>query len=292
MQIFLGSDHGGFALKGFLKEKLGKGHEVKDVGCESEESCDYPDFAEKVARAVANAKGSIGILCCGTGIGMCMTANKIKGIRAAVLWDEFSAKMAREHNNANVICLGGRVLGKEEALKLVEVFLESEFQGSNESGERHRRRVEKIGALDEKQGFPEPTVGALIFNKKNEVFLMRSPKWDGLYIIPGGHVELGETMLDALRREVKEETGMEIYDEKMFTLHNAIFPKAFHKKKHFIMIDYLAKPRSERFKLDNKEGTEGIWIQPKLALKELKIDEFTKKALEDWVKIMGLAKVY
>lgn len=291
MQIFIASDHGGFALKEFLKKELAKGNKVKDLGCESKESCDYPDFAEKLAKEVAADGKAVGILCCGTGIGMSMAANKVKGIRAAVVWDEFSAKMAKEHNNANVLCLGGRVLKNGEALKLVSVFLRGTFQGEKKEGERHKKRVGKIDSIGGEGGFPEPVVGALIFNEKSQVFLMKSPKWGGLYIIPGGHIELGETRLEALKREVKEETGMEIYDEKLFTLHDAVFPEKFHKKKHFVMIDYLAKPKSEKFKLDGKEGTEGIWMKPKLAVKELEIDQFTKQALEDYIKIIDLARV-
>ncbi|MAG22011.1 MAG: hypothetical protein CL943_01720 [Candidatus Diapherotrites archaeon] len=289
MQIFTASDHGGLKLKQFLNKELSGKHKIEDLGCESEESCDYPDFAEKLARKVAENKESIGILCCGTGIGMSIAANKISGVRAAVLWNNESAKMAREHNNANIICLGGCLLEEKQALDAVETFLKSEFKGTGKDGERHKRRV---GKLDELQPFPEVVVGALILNEKNEVFLMKSPKWGGLYIVPGGHIEVGENRLEALRREVKEETNMDIYDEKLFTLHDAIFPKNFHKKKHFVMIDYLAKPKSTEFKVDGREGTEGIWIQPRLALKELKMDEYTKKALEDYVKIIDLAKVF
>jgi ribose 5-phosphate isomerase B len=289
MLIFLGSDHGGFELKEFLLEKLGEEHTVRDFGCDSGESCDYPDFAEKVARAVAGSNGkAIGILCCGTGIGMSIAANKVVGIRAAVVWDGFSARMAREHNNANVVCIGARAMKEEEALKLVETFLGSKFQGLNKEGERHKRRLEKIAALDSKQRFPLPIVSALVFNEKNEVFLMQSPKWQNKYGLPGGHVEVGEKMVEALRREVKEETGLGIYDEKLFKVVDAINPEGYYKKRHFIFHDYLAKARPGKVKLDGKEGTEFVWIQPALALKELDMDPFTRKALEDWVKIMAL----
>lgn len=152
MQLFFGSDHGGFQLKEFLKAELGKKLETKDFGCFSEESCDYPDFAERVAKAVAESNGkALGILCCGTGIGMSIAANKVSGIRAAVVWNEFSARMAREHNNANVICFGGRILEKEEALKLAEIFLEAEFAGLKEDGARHAKRVEKIMEIEKRQ---------------------------------------------------------------------------------------------------------------------------------------------
>ncbi len=289
MDIILASDHGGFELKEFIKKGLENDNKVKDLGCGSEESCDYPDFAEKVAKEVADDKESVGILCCGTGIGMSIAANKVAGIRAAVIWDEFSAKAAKEHNNANVICLGGRVLEKGDALNLVKIFLNSTFHGEKKEGERHKHRVEKIDSIE--VGFPEPVVGALIFNEKNEIFLMKSPKWNDLYSVPGGHIEKGETRLDALRREVKEETGMEIHDEKLFTLHDAIFPTKFHKRKHFVMIDYLAKAKDTKVTLDKREGTEFKWMKPNLALKELKLNDYTKRALEDYVKIMDLSRV-
>ena len=287
MQIFLGADHGGFELKEAVKKGLSGKHKLKDFGTHSSEGCDYPDFALKVAKAVAESKGkAMGLLFCGTGIGMCMVANKVAGIRAAVVWDDYSAKMAREHNNANVICLGGRVLEKEAGLKLVEVFLKGEFEKG-----RHERRVGKIDEVDDEQARPLPVVGALIFNEKDEIFLMKSPKWDGLYIVPGGHIELGETRLETLKREVKEETGLDIYDEKLFTLHDAVFPEKYYKKRHFVMIDYLAKAKPGKVKLDMREGTEFVWMKPKLALKELKMDQYTRKALEDYVNIMDLAKV-
>lgn len=171
MKVFIGADHGGFPLKEFLKERLGKEHEIVDLGCSSGESCDYPDFGKKVAEAVAesnrkqekaeeSSQGQIagraaesrekafGILCCGTGIGMSLAANKVKGIRAAVVYDEFTARMAREHNNANVMCIGGRCTGKETALKLAEIFLGTGFDGFLEGGKRHQRRVEKITGIE------------------------------------------------------------------------------------------------------------------------------------------------
>jgi ribose 5-phosphate isomerase B len=285
MQIFLGSDHGGFALKEFLKEKLGRTHKVRDFGCGGE-SCDYPDFAEKVARAVAESNGkAVGILSCGTGIGMCIAANKFAGIRAAVVWDEFSAKMAREHNNANVICLGGRVLEKEQALHLAKIFLESSFQGN-----RHARRVAKITSLDRARCDPSPVVAAMIFNGKNELFLIKNVKWGGLYGIPGGHVEKGEKMEEALKREIREETNLEIYDLKLFKVVDAVYPKEFRGKRHFVFIDYLAKAKG-KVKLDPGEASSCVWVEPKRALKELKMDEFTRKNVEDWVKITGLVQV-
>jgi len=151
MRVFLGSDHGGFALKEFLKEKLGKKHEIKDLGCSTGESCDYPEFGKKVAELVAKSNGkALGILCCGTGIGMSLAANKVKGARAALVYDDFTAKMARQHNNANIACLGGRCTDNETALKLAETFLTTPFSGEQKGGERHLRRVEKIMEIEKR----------------------------------------------------------------------------------------------------------------------------------------------
>ncbi len=143
MKIVVGSDHGGFELKEKLKEWLvGEGHSVEDVGC-SGERCDYPDFGAAVARKVAGQTERIGIAVCGTGIGVCIAANKIKGVRAALVYDEFTAKMAREHNNANVICLGGRTTEFGKAKEIVRVFLEAKFEGG-----RHEARIQKIADLE------------------------------------------------------------------------------------------------------------------------------------------------
>jgi ribose 5-phosphate isomerase B len=142
--VALGSDHGGYAHKEAIKRLLGsKGFSVKDFGTNSEESVDYPEFAEKVCRFVAKEK-TFGILICGTGIGMSIAANKIKGIRAALCWSEATARLAREHNNANICCIGGRTTDKDTALKIVETFLSTPFS----RGERHKKRIEKIGALE------------------------------------------------------------------------------------------------------------------------------------------------
>lgn len=145
MKIAMGSDHGGIHLKNhimaFLKEK---GYEVEDYGTYTEDSCDYPDFAEKVCKAVTTeGAADKGILVCGTGIGISMAANKCKGIRAALVADVFSAKMAAEHNNANVICMGERTTGVGLAEMMVETFLTTEFAGG-----RHQRRIDKIMALE------------------------------------------------------------------------------------------------------------------------------------------------
>lgn len=139
--IGIASDHGGFALKEELKKHLeDMGYELKDYGCFSEESCDYPDYAHKVTDAVLSGECDKGILLCGTGIGMSITANKVKGIRAALCSDCFSAEATRLHNDANVLCLGARVTGPELAFKIADFFLETEFSGD----ERHVRRIGKI----------------------------------------------------------------------------------------------------------------------------------------------------
>ncbi len=143
--IAIGCDHGGYELKcAVMNHLLNKKIEFVDLGC-SGEKCDYPDIAEKVCEKVASGECDLAILVCGTGIGMAMAANKIKGIRAAVCSDYFSAKYTRLHNDANVLCLGGRVLGAGLALELVDVFLETEFEGG-----RHVNRINKMMKLEEK----------------------------------------------------------------------------------------------------------------------------------------------
>lgn len=144
MKIAMGSDHGGIHLKNHLKAYLeDKGYEIMDCGTYTEDSCDYPDFAEKVCKEVVAGSVEKGILVCGTGIGISMAANKCKGIRAALVADVFSAKMAAEHNNANVICMGERTTGVGLAEMMVDTFLATEFAGG-----RHQRRVDKIMALE------------------------------------------------------------------------------------------------------------------------------------------------
>ncbi len=140
--IGIASDHGGYALKKDLIAHLQKkGYEIKDYGCDSEESCDYPDYAKKVTDAVLSGECEKGILLCGTGVGMSITANKVEGIRAALCGDTFSAEATRLHNDSNVLCLGARVTGPELAFKIAEIFLETDFSGD----ERHVRRIGKIG---------------------------------------------------------------------------------------------------------------------------------------------------
>jgi ribose 5-phosphate isomerase B len=146
MKIALGSDHGGFQLKEEIRKYLEeRGIAYQDYGTNSSESVDYPEFGMKVAEAVVTGECERGILCCGTGIGISISANKVPGIRCAVVTDTFSAQMSREHNNANVLALGERVVGVGLALKIVEVWLEAEFAGG-----RHGKRVNQIGDIEEK----------------------------------------------------------------------------------------------------------------------------------------------
>ncbi len=144
MKIAIGSDHAGFHLKERIKEFLkAKGHEVIDFGTNSEDSTHYPLFAKNVALAVQRGEADRGILVCGTGIGMSITANKFKGIRAALCLNEYMARMSRLHNDANILCLGDRVLGEELALSIVEVWIETPFEGG-----RHRKRLDLIADIE------------------------------------------------------------------------------------------------------------------------------------------------
>ncbi|HBI14131.1 MAG TPA: ribose 5-phosphate isomerase B [Desulfobulbaceae bacterium] len=140
MKISVGSDHGGFDLKlqvvDFLRQQ---GHEVFDAGCDSAQSVDYPDFAERVCGQVRSGQCERGILICGTGIGMSIAANRYRDIRAALCHEGFSARMSREHNNANVLCLGARVIGPSLALDIVGQWLETEFAGG-----RHQHRLDML----------------------------------------------------------------------------------------------------------------------------------------------------
>jgi ribose 5-phosphate isomerase B len=144
MKIALGSDHGGFTLKEEIKEHLKKtGDEIIDCGTDSCESVDYPSFGAAVGQALNEKKADLGIVICGTGIGISIAANKIKGIRAALCVNCYMARMAREHNNANVLALGARVVGSGLALDIVDVFLKSSFEGG-----RHARRVNMLTELE------------------------------------------------------------------------------------------------------------------------------------------------
>ncbi|NFD31537.1 ribose 5-phosphate isomerase B [Clostridium botulinum] len=144
MKIALGSDHAGLPLKNeIIKHLEGKGIEIKDFGTYTEESCDYPDYAQKVAEKVVAKEFDFGILVCGTGIGISIAANKVKGVRAALCSDTFSAHACREHNNANILALGQRVVGVGLALDIVDNFLNAEFQGG-----RHENRVNKMMGIE------------------------------------------------------------------------------------------------------------------------------------------------
>lgn len=142
--IVIGSDHGGFELKQAVIEALSKkGYEFKDMGTYDKSSVDYPDIAEKVANEVLTGNYRCGILMCGTGIGISIAANKIKGIRCALCHDCYSARMTKEHNNANIIALGGRVVGPDLACEIITSYLNAEF-----AGERHQKRIDKITNLE------------------------------------------------------------------------------------------------------------------------------------------------
>lgn len=142
--IVLGSDHGGYQLKEAVKKYLEENSiEYKDYGCYNEDSVDYAPYASKVARDVAEGRAEKGILCCGTGIGISIAANKVKGIRAAVCTNEFSAEATRSHNDANILAMGGRVIDTEMAVKLTKIFLETPFEGG-----RHERRIGQIAAIE------------------------------------------------------------------------------------------------------------------------------------------------
>lgn len=142
LPIAIGCDHAGLALKTALRTALEqRGEAIYDVGTYAEASCDYPDFAHMVASGVASGRYRMGLLVCGTGTGMAISANRHRGVRAAVCGESFSAKMARAHNDANVLCLGARVVGPGLALEILEAFLSTPFEGG-----RHGRRVDKIEA--------------------------------------------------------------------------------------------------------------------------------------------------
>jgi ribose 5-phosphate isomerase B len=144
MKIAIASDHGGYQLKEAVKAHLLKtGLEVEDFGCHSRESVDFPDYAKNVGESIVNGANQLGILCCGTGIGMSIAANKITGIRAAVVGDVFSAKATREHNDSNILCLGERVTGEGLACLIVDTWLSAEFLGG-----RHTNRINGIKELE------------------------------------------------------------------------------------------------------------------------------------------------
>lgn len=143
MKIAIGADHAGYLLKETIKEYFNENQlQFKDYGTFKVDSCDYPEYAYKVCQAIINGEADLGVLVCGTGIGMCITANKNKGIRAALAYNEETAQLSRLHNDANVLCLGGRILEEEEALKIVRVWLNTSFEGG-----RHQARLNLISQL-------------------------------------------------------------------------------------------------------------------------------------------------
>lgn len=145
MKIVVGSDHRGFEIKQHVKAIVtGLGHECIDIGTPNNNPVDYPDTAYLAAKAVSNKEADLAILACGTGIGMSITANKIKGVRAALCHDELSAQISRHHNDANVLCISGDLIGEVLLRKMVEVWLSTDF-----SGGRHKRRVKKIEAIED-----------------------------------------------------------------------------------------------------------------------------------------------
>lgn len=150
MRVAIGSDHGGYALKVDLLERLANLPEFEfvDFGNDSEQSVDYPDFAKQVANRVASGEYDLGVLICGTGLGMAIAANKVRGIRAVTVNDLYSARMTRAHNDSNVLTLGGRVIGPDLAEEIVRVWLETAFEG----GERHVRRLTKIQQMEDEFG--------------------------------------------------------------------------------------------------------------------------------------------
>lgn len=144
-KIALGSDHAGFEAKERAKQSLASlGAEVVDVGTTGSESVDYPDYGAAVGRAVARGEAERGVLICGSGIGIAIAANKIAGVRAAVCWNEETARLARQHNDANVLCIGARFIEPDLAARMIRAFLETDFEGG-----RHQQRVDKLTKLDE-----------------------------------------------------------------------------------------------------------------------------------------------
>ena len=140
MKIAIGADHGGFQMKEMVKEFVcSLGHEVDDAGCFSMDSVDYPGFAKTVSEKVQNGACNVGILICGTGIGMSLVANRFSAVRAALCHDEYTARLSREHNDANILCLGARVIGDGVAQGIVKTWLETDFAGG-----RHQRRIDQF----------------------------------------------------------------------------------------------------------------------------------------------------
>ena len=151
MNIVIGSDHRGVEIKGRLLPVLrSMGHDVLDVGTDGAESVDYPDFAYEVAKRVGSGERERGLLICGTGIGMSITANKVRGVRAAACQDVLTAEMSRRHNEANVLCLSADLLGEDQMVQMIRIWLDTQFEGG-----RHARRIEKIAKIEAEQCKPE-----------------------------------------------------------------------------------------------------------------------------------------
>ena len=144
MKIAIGNDHAAVELKNIIKEHLeAQGHEVINVGTDTNASCDYPVYGEKVGRLVASGEAEAGVLICGTGVGISIAANKVKGVRACVCSEPYTAKLSKMHNNSNIIAFGARVVGSEMAKMIVDTWLETEYEGG-----RHQRRVDMLDAID------------------------------------------------------------------------------------------------------------------------------------------------
>ena len=144
MRIAIGNDHVAVELKNIISQHLtAKGHEVDNLGTDAAERCDYPIYGEKVAREVASGRAHLGILICGTGVGISLAANKVKGIRAVVCSEPYTAKLSREHNNTNILAFGARVVGQDLAKMIVDAWLEASFEGG-----RHQRRLDMIAAIE------------------------------------------------------------------------------------------------------------------------------------------------
>jgi ribose 5-phosphate isomerase B len=149
MKIAVACDHAGFPLKGMVLETVRSlGHTVLDLGTDSDQPVDYPDYAEKVGRAIQNGEAERGILLCGSGVGACIAANKMRGVYAGVCHDTYSAHQGVEHDNMNVLCIGARILGPEPAREIVAAFLLARFVGNDPGQERHARRVKKVRKLE------------------------------------------------------------------------------------------------------------------------------------------------
>lgn len=143
--FLIASDHGGLELKECIKVYLQeRGIAVRDLGTDNGDSVDYPDFGERVGKAISIGEAEKGILICGTGIGMSIVANKFPGVRAALIWDEVTARMSKEHNNANIIVMGGRVISEEKACQMVGIWLDASFEGG-----RHQKRLDKIAQIED-----------------------------------------------------------------------------------------------------------------------------------------------